>query len=185
MKFRSRAARRYAQALFDLAVDEGATEAVLRDVAWLKRSVDAAPDLAAFLPNYLLPQVVRSGILQALWAEQVHPLTWRFLRLVEAKRRLNLLDEICAEVLQLQEARQGIVRGMLTTAFALGADATDAIAARVGQRLGKQVTLQAREDRSLLGGYCLQVGDRFYDLSLAARLRMFRETMMAGCGQGN
>jgi F-type H+-transporting ATPase subunit delta len=185
MKFRSRAARRYARALFDLARDEGVTARILQDMAWLKRSTAGSPDLAAFVPNYLLPRAARLGILESLWAPHVHPLTWRFIRLVEAKRRLNLLEDICAEVLHLDEEQQGIVRGNLATAFALSAEEVGAIAAGVGRRLGKQLVLQAKQDSSLLGGYCLQVGDRIYDLSLAARLRMLRQTMMAGCGQGN
>jgi F-type H+-transporting ATPase subunit delta len=96
-----------------------------------------------------------------------------------------LLEDICAEVLHLDEEQQGIVRGNLATAFTLSAEEVGAIAAGVGRRLGKQLVLQSRQDSGLLGGYCLQVGDRIYDLSLAARLRMLRQTMMAGCGQGN
>jgi F-type H+-transporting ATPase subunit delta len=63
--------------------------------------------------------------------------------------------------------------------MAMAADEAEGIAARAGRRIGKRVVLRTAEDPALLGGYRLQVGDKVYDLSLAARLRMLRRNMTA------
>lgn len=185
MRLRSRASRRYARAVFETAEADGTVDGVASDLAELKRTVTNSPELAAFLPNYLVPAAVRQATLAALWSERLHPLTWRLVRLLEAKRRLGLLEDVCGEFAQLNEARQGIVRAHLASAFPMPADEVADIAARAGTRLGRRLTLETSENRELLGGYCLRVGDRIYDLSLAARMRMLRQTMTAGCGQGN
>ena len=42
---------------------------------------------------------------------------------------------------------------------------------------GKRVTVQAREDASLLGGVVAKVGDRIYDGSLRTQLRALRDEL--------
>jgi F-type H+-transporting ATPase subunit delta len=184
MKLRSRVARRYARALHDQAVEHGVLEAVTRDLEQLRRVIASSDELGAFLPDYRLPREGRMRVLKALWAETFHSLTWRFLRLLESKRRLRILDDISAEFIEFEEARRGIIRGRLSSAFALTPEAVGDIAAHLGRRLGKDVRLQTTEAPDLLGGYSVRVGDWVYDLSLAARLRLFRQTTMAGYGQG-
>lgn len=185
MKLRPRVARRYARALHDQAVASRTLAEVTRDMEQLRHGLAGSIDLVAFLNNYLLPRAARLRVLRALWAETLHPLTWKFVRLLESKRRLGILDDIGAEFVEFEEASQGLVRGSLASAYALPAQDVGEIAGQLGRRLGKQVILQAAEERGLLGGYRLRVGDWVYDLSLAARLRMLRQTMMAGCGPRN
>ncbi|MEI6515464.1 MAG: F0F1 ATP synthase subunit delta, partial [bacterium] len=72
------------------------------------------------------------------------------------------------------------VRGQLESAFAVTREDSGVIAATVGARLGKRLLLETEERPELLGGCRLQVGDTVYDFSLAAQLRMIRQTMMAG-----
>ena len=179
MKLRSRAAVRYAIALYDSAESIQAVEPVAHDLRLLREWIAGVPELPGFLANYLLPRQDRATILSRLFEPVVHPLTWRFLRFVEAKRRLNLLGEMCEGFLERDEERKGIVRGELTSAFALSSKETDEIAARAGSRMGKRVLLRTEEQSELLGGYRLRIGDLVYDLSLAARLRMIRQGMAA------
>jgi F-type H+-transporting ATPase subunit delta len=179
MKLRSRAAARYAAALYDLAAAARSTDAVARDMRRLQQWIGEVAGLNAFLANALLPRRQRQATLSRLFEGAVEPLTWRFLCLVESKRRMGLLNDICASYLEHDEARQGVVRGELTVAMAMAADEAEGIAARAGRRIGKRVVLRTAEDPALLGGYRLQVGDKVYDLSLAARLRMLRRNMTA------
>ena len=185
MKLRPRVARRYARALHDQAVAQCSLDEVSRDIERLQRGMAESGDLVSFFGNYLLPRAVRMKVLTALWAETLHPLTWRFIRLLEANRRLAILDDIGAAFVEFEVERRGVVRGRVASAYGLTPQEVGEIAGHLGRRLGKQVLLKADEERGLLGGYRLRVGDWIYDLSLAARLRMLRQTMMAGCGPRN
>ena len=111
MKLRSRAARRYARALHDIAAEASVLDAVSVELKSLQRSLAASPELRAFVDNYLLPSDARERVLTELFSQRLHPLVWRFVRFLESKRRLGLLAEICADYLEQEEARQGIVRG--------------------------------------------------------------------------
>lgn len=180
MKLRSRVSHRYARALHDVATQAAALEAVAADLARLQGQLAGSAELRAFLGNHLIPSEGRRRVLAAIFQDRVHSLVWRFLRFLESKRRLGLLDEICADFQEQEEARQGVVRGSLVSAFALApADAAE-VARLAGSRLGCTLLLETGEDPALLGGSRLQVGDTVYDFSLAAQLRMVRQTMIAG-----
>jgi len=180
MKLRSRAARRYAKALHDLAAEASVLDAVSADMAGLHRNFAASPELRAFADNYRLPAEARSLTLKALFADRLHPLVWRFVRFLESRRRFGLLEEISADFLEQEETRQGIVRGTLASAFPVTAGEAGELAIRLGNRWGRKLILKTEDNPGLLGGCRMQVGDTVYDSSLAARLRMLRQTMMAG-----
>ena len=180
MNLRSKAGRRYAKALHDLSSASSVLDAVAADMARLRGYLAGSGDLRAFVGNYMLPSRQRASALAAVFEGHLHPLVWQFVKFLESKRRLGLLDEVCEDFQEREEARQGIVRGRLTSAFAMPvADVSD-LAGRVGQRLGKHLMLVAEESPELLGGGRLQIGDHVVDFSLAARLRRAGQLMMAG-----
>jgi F-type H+-transporting ATPase subunit delta len=180
MKVRAIAARRYGAALHELAAGGAVGMAVAADLEFLKRCATESREFGAFAGNYLVPSVQRAHALEALFAGRLNPLTWRFVRFLETKRRLGLLAEICDDYREREEARQGLLRGGLETAYALEPAEADRLAERVGQWAGRQLALEVRTRPELLGGGRLRLGDRVYDFSVAARLRMLRRTMTAG-----
>lgn len=180
MKLRSRAARRYAKALHDQALEAGDLDTVAADMHALAGLFKASPELAAFAGNYLVPSQGRARALESLFAARLHPLSWRFMRFVESKRRMGLMADIAADFLDLEEVRKGIVRGVLASALPLSGADTAEVASRLGRLWSRQLVLRSEEDPGLLGGCRLQVGDTVYDSSLAARLRLLRQTMLAG-----
>lgn len=182
MQLPAPAARRYARALYALAAQEQAADAVQADVAMLGRTLDASPELQRFSGDYLTPRGARERVLTALFAARVHALTWRFLRFLEAKQRLGLLDGIVRAYAADDESRRGVLRGAVTSAVALDAPRVTAIAARASVQTGRTVVLSARVDEALLGGFSVRVGDTVYDYSLAARLRMARAALAEGQG---
>lgn len=177
MKLPPRPAGRYANALLSLSLESEVLPRVSGDLASIARALEESPDLSAFLGNTRIPGTLRRDTLQALFRDRVHPLTWKFLLFLEAKRRLDLLPEICPVFAALEESRRQIVRGEMTTAFRAPGDALETMAARFGTLLGKTVLLRGGEDPALLGGCRVRVGDLVYDFSLAARLRLARRTL--------
>lgn len=180
MRLRSRAAERYARALYGLAAEKAAVPAVAADLAVLRQWSEDVPEFRRFVPNLLLPRSARLAILEQLLAGWLQPLTWQFVRYVESRRRLALLPEICAEFDAVDEARQGILRAQLTLAQPLDAETTKHIASRISEKTGKRILIEESCDPALLGGYRLRIGDIVHDFSLQARLRMMKDRMLAG-----
>jgi F0F1-type ATP synthase delta subunit len=95
-----------------------------------------------------------------------------------------LLGDVCAAFRELDETRQGLVRGHLTTAWPVEDAAAAGVAARLTERLGSRVVLARAADPGLLGGFRVQVRDTVYDASVAARLRLARAALMGARAQG-
>jgi F-type H+-transporting ATPase subunit delta len=176
----SKPARRYAGAAFGLAQELGCAQAFLSDMAELARLIGESPELAGFLTNYSIPRQKRSGILESLFRARVHDLTWRFLRFVEEKRRTGLLAEIVEALHDLSAQEAGIRKALLTTAMPLEEPDLRMLTARIEQLAGGPVDLKAVVKPSLVGGFCVQIGDRLHDLSIAASLLALKETMIYG-----
>lgn len=180
MNLRSKAGRRYAKALHDLSSSSGVLEAVSADMTRIRDNLAGISELRSFVGNYRLPSQHRAKALAAVFEGHLHPLVWQFVMLLESKRRLGLLGEICEDFQEQEEARRGIVRGRLTSAFAMPPADVQELAGRVGRHMGKQLMLESEESPELLGGGRLQIGDQVVDFSLAAGLRRAGQLMMAG-----
>jgi F-type H+-transporting ATPase subunit delta len=173
-------ARRYAQALFDLAAETGQQAAVRADVAALSRLIEDSPELTAFLAAHWLSARARSQTVEALFAGRLQPLTLRFVRFLDAKRRLALLGQVCVSFRDCDERSQGVLRGRLTAPFGMDAAEVATIQARLSARIRAEIRLTEDTDPQLLGGFRVQVVDTVYDLSLAARLRMMQAAWIQG-----
>lgn len=178
-----RAVGRYAQALFDLAEEEGVTDAVETDLASLARGVAGSAELAGFLADIALGRRERRAVLSALFRDRAHPLVWRFLALLESKRRLALLADICAYFGRLCERRRGVMPVEARIAIEADEEMQMALSAGIAARLKCRVDLSVRADSGLMGGFAFQAGDIVYDYSVAGSLRAMRERWAAPLGR--
>lgn len=173
-----RTAIRYARALYQLAQAEGQAERVradLRDLAALTRS---APDFARFLASHWLPPAQRRAVLAQLFESHAAALTFRFLLLLEHKRRTARLPDICLAYDAICDAEAGILTARITGAQPIPADQFDVIRQRLERRLGQSVKAESAVDPALIGGFRIQVGDLLLDFSIAAQLNLLRKRML-------
>ena len=184
MKGRTRAARRYAQALFALAEDEGAGDPVAADLEAIGAREREVPAFGRFLADERLPREVRARTLASFFADRVHPLTYRFLRFLDARGRMRLLAETAERFAELRDRRHGIVRGRLVSAFALDPASAGAVQQWGQARVTGRLELVTEADPRLLGGFRLFIGGFVYDGSVATQLRRAGEALGSGAPGG-
>jgi len=119
-------------------------------------------------------------MLTSLFAERLHPLTWRFLLFVEAKRRMGILRGIGVALRELRDHEAGIRRAHVTSALPLSAAESELLAQRIARKTGSAIEMTAAVTPGLLGGFCVRIGDQLYDLSLAGALRTVKQNMIRG-----
>jgi F-type H+-transporting ATPase subunit delta len=176
----SRAARRYAKAVFGLALETGQLDAVKDDLSSLQTLALQSNELARFLGDYHLSRQIRETLLTRIFSDRLHPLSFQFLRFLESKRRLGLLSQICVSFVGLHDSMSGIVRGRLTSAFALDSIDVAAISDRAEAKGEGRLRLDVDVDADLLGGFRLRIGDVIRDLSMAGQLRRLRQRLVYG-----
>jgi F-type H+-transporting ATPase subunit delta len=162
---------RYAQALFDLAVETGALTQVEADLKTLEAMRAASADFRALLTSPKISAEDKARALAALAARaQVADITRKFLGLLAANRRNAALEAIVKAFHRLVAARRGAVSAQVVTAVPLTAAQTAGLAAALRAALGKDPNIETRVDPAILGGVKVRVGSRLYDASLKSKL---------------
>ncbi|MCR4336704.1 MAG: ATP synthase F1 subunit delta [Candidatus Omnitrophica bacterium] len=172
------ASRRYAKALFDSAQEKKCLDEVYQDLQNLLssyRSVDLLRDL------FLEPEIVmirKEEIMDSIFAKKIHPLTHRFLNLLNQKNRLPLWEEICEHFRKLYLEYKEILEVELISATTLSEMEIEKIKEMLGAKFRKDIQLQSQVDQSLLGGFKIKLTDTIYDLSLQGQLERFKNLVM-------
>ncbi len=171
-------ATRYARALFQLAEEQGQTEAVFHEVEALGRLLRASPDLAAFAANTALSGDQQRRVLEGLCADRVSALLARFLHFLAARRRLPALAAILAAFEgQYRESRR-LLRAELIGAGEWRPDQVQALCRKLEAKYRMNIEAAVSTDPSLLGGFVVRVRDVVHDYSVRRQLDRLRTAIM-------
>ncbi len=166
---RDPAAKRYAQAAFELARDRGELEAWERDLGALSAAL-ASPQAQAFVASHQVPMEAKESFLRHAAGEPGPPLVRNLARLLASKGRLPLLPQIAEHFQALLDEHRGIAHARVVTAVPTSDDERQALARRLSELTGKQVVVEMGEDPSILGGLVARIGDRMIDGSTRTKL---------------
>ena len=171
-------ARRYARALFDLAVEQDKVEAWAGALLDLQRAVEASPELRDVLENPVYTRDQRRAIGARLsTALQLDAEPTSLLYLLGDRNRLSYLGAIVDTFGRLADEKLGRVRARLTSAVPLERGAEERIAAKLSQATRRQVLLASTVDPALVGGVVAQVGAFTFDGSLRTQLEALRQQL--------
>ena len=162
---------RYAQALFDLALETKALDVVEADLKALKAAREESADLRRVLesPGYTAED--KGKVLTALGAKaQFSQTTQNFLGVLAANRRASALPAVIAGFERLSAAHRGVVAAEVTSAIKLSAAQLKGVKAALTQALGQVPEITTRVDPTILGGLKVKVGSRLFDASLRSKL---------------
>jgi F-type H+-transporting ATPase subunit delta len=175
----STAARRYAEAAFDLATRDGALDAYAEglDVAATMLGQGEALEV---LRNPARPLKQRTDVVDALIAGRVPVPVLKLVGLLVERGRIDQLGNVAAEYRRMLDAQRGVIQAVARTAMPLTNDETAALERKVATMTGRTVHLRVEVDESLIGGLTVRVGDTLYDASVRGRLERLRERLVAG-----
>ena len=173
------AARRYAEAAFELAERDDAFEA-WADGLNLVAAVAGDSSVGRKVDNPAIPHADREAGVARLFEGRVAPGVLNLTRLLAKRGRFESLPAVAAEFNRLLNRRNGVVEAVVTSAAPLTAKETDAISARVTAMTGSGVNLHTEVDPALIGGITLKIGDQLLDASVRGRLERLRNQLVAG-----
>lgn len=170
------AAKRHAQAAFQIALERNELELWRGDLERLSEAVKD-PLLFAFLESPKIhfgekARVLRQGL------EGLNPLVMNLALLLVSRGRLGLVADVVLEYGRLVDEHRGIAHAEVATAVPLEPDEKDKLVHRLGDLVGREIVLTARVDPTIIGGLVARVGDKLLDGSTRSRLLALRESLM-------
>jgi F-type H+-transporting ATPase subunit delta len=170
------AAKRYAQAAFEIAREQGEVLA-WRDALNQIALFMSDPEVRRVLENTRVGQEPKQNLIVTALGDTL-PLALNLARLLVRKHRTALAPDIAGYFEQLMEQERGVSRVRAITAVPMNDAERDALTQRLREQTGNEVILQIEVDPSLIGGLVLQIGDRLIDASTRGRLQAMRESLV-------
>jgi F-type H+-transporting ATPase subunit delta len=179
MARRVAAARRYAEAAFEVAMRDNTVD-TWRTELESAAEVVAEERIGRALANPSIPLETRTATAEATFGPMVGRQVLNLIGLLLRRGRIEELPRLAAEFRRLDDERQGITHATATSASKLTADEVRALTQRLEQFTGGRVELDVQVDPSLLGGVVVRVGDRLIDGSVRSRLERLRNQLVSG-----
>ena len=177
------AARRYARALFDVALQQAEPGALRREIHDAAALLASHKGLRSALEHPALASEAKRKLVEAVWAGRTtSPLLARLLGLLVDKGRIGLLAAIEESFGALWNAHRGVVAAEAVSAVPLDEAQTRAVTEALRRATGKDVELQARADPALLGGLLVNMAGMTYDGTVRGRLRALRQRLAGQAG---
>jgi F-type H+-transporting ATPase subunit delta len=172
---RPASARRYAQAVFEIAQDKGAFDLWRSDLNRIVKAV-SIPELLAFLESPKVSFQEKSKLM-AKQLEGVNPLALNLANLLIARSRLRLAGDTAEEYSRLVDAHKGIKHVLVTTAVPLENAEQERLKQALSKLVKGQVILESQVDPTIVGGLVARIEDKLLDGSVSNRLALLKRSL--------
>ena len=171
-------AGRYATALFELARDERAIDAVKADLDRFEGLLAESPDLARLVrsPVFSAEQQLRA-LAAVLELAGIGGLAAKFLQFLAANRRLFAVRAVIKGFRALVAHHKGEVTADVTLAQKPDDRHLAAIKDALRAVSGKDVQVDVQIDHAIIGGLIVKLGSRMVDSSLRTKLKSIKHVM--------
>lgn len=171
-------ALRYATALFDLAREANAVDAVAGDLGRFNGLIQGSEDLQRLIRNPIFTAEDQIAAVAAILDRVgISGLAGNFIRLVASKRRLFALPDMIRAYQNLVSDAKGIVRAQVILAEAPSDAVLNEIKAALRDVAKADVSVDVKIDPSLIGGLIVKMGSRMVDASVRTKLNSIRLAM--------
>jgi len=174
------ASLQYASALAEIALAQGATEPVLKQLAEFGHAYAESAELRTFLSNPTVPREAKHGVIEKLVARLgTSKILRNFLLVVVDNQRTQQLPQMIETFQGVIRQGQGVAEAVVESAKELNATQKTQLLRTLEHMTGKKIQAKYSLDPALLGGAVVRIGDTVYDGSLKNRLNQMRTHLAA------
>jgi F-type H+-transporting ATPase subunit delta len=164
-------AGRYALALFGLANERGALDAVAESLAAVKQGLAESDAFKALTASPLIRRDEAVRAVGAVAGEmKLDPITTNFLGVLAGNRRLGQLGNVIRAFSTLAARHRGEITAEVVSAHPLDLGQVDAIRQNLRTRMGRDIAVDLHVDPAILGGLVVQIGSQRIDGSIRTKL---------------
>ena len=174
------ASLQYANALADVALEQGAEEPVLKQLSDFAAAYAESAELRNFLATPALTIKEKHAFTEKISARLgASKIVRNFLFLVIDHRRTHMIPELAEAFQSVIRERQGVAEAQVTSASELTAAQKKILSQSLERKTGKKIEAKYAVDKALLGGAVVRIGDTVFDGSLRHRLNEMRIKLAA------
>ncbi len=172
--------RRYAKALYKVAVERGDADLLYAVMNRLSDACAAQPSLAAVVANPFVSVKDKSGLVTTAAGESSdNPTFADFIKLLAANRRLDMIFAIAREYSALYRQEKGIYKVDVVSAAPLSDNDEKRLKDLIEKNLqGGTMEYSSRVNPDLIGGFTVTIDNRKLDASVSNELKQLRVNLL-------
>ncbi len=157
----------YAKSLLDIAKEQGSIETVLGDMQLIDKICAQSKDFVMMLRSPVIKGDKKASVINAVIGSNLQNVTQLFINLLVNKGRENVLPEIAPAFIKQYKEFKNIHTVKLTSAAPLDAGVRKIIDEKINSAFpGGTIEVESQINADLLGGFVLEVGDKYIDASV-------------------
>jgi F-type H+-transporting ATPase subunit delta len=172
-------ARRYAGAIFDLALKQNTLDRTLEDVKGIAQ-LFSQRKLAYLLREPKISAKRKETAIRQALASQVLPTSLNLALLTVQRELVDVMPNIADELQKMVFDYKNQAIAEVTTATPMDENQLIVVKQALERNTGKQIILHTRIDPSILGGVVARVGDQIIDGSVRYRLGALQQSLLNG-----
>lgn len=172
---RSGIARRYAEAVFEIAKAHNSFDRWSTELGAISR-VQRDPEVAALLATPAVGMSAKESLV-AMALPDVSPEAMNLVRILLRRGRFALVPQIEDQYRLMLNSHRGIATAEVTSAVPLTAEELRLVEKRLSAMTGRKVVVETAVDKSIIGGIVARIGDQLIDASVQGRLEALKRRL--------
>ena len=174
----TKVARRYGKALFSTASQLKVIDVVERDLLFIVDLLHTHLSFRHFLYNPSISFSKKFSLIQNVFKDKIHSVTFHVLGLLLEKRRIVELKGICHEFIALRRRREHIAFAEITSAHPLSTADRTKLIKKLESKLGKKVEPEFHVNPKLIAGIKVSCENFIWNSTLEDAIKRLRESTL-------
>lgn len=171
-------AKRYADALFQLANEQNLTDQFIEELEVVKATFEQNEKLSFLLSSPNVTVSKKTALIDEAFAG-VHTYIKNELKILIQRRRSNSIIHVIDEFTNLYNEKNDIAHAIVTSARELTETEATNVETTFKSLLNKKsLTIENKVDASLLGGLRIRIGNTIYDGSVSGKLKRIEQELL-------
>ena len=166
----SRAAIRYARAIYEIADEEKLVEEVYNDMIRISKLNRDSFDFKNLLSNSIIDNIDKKKAILSL-VEKNNSITEKLLDLLIHNKRVAIISDISSSFIQLYNKHNNIEEAVVITASPIDKNLENQILSQIKIPEAKSITLINLVDSSIIGGFIIRYDGKEYNASIKQNLK--------------
>ena len=167
----------YADALFELSVEQKTLEDTFEELKALKVIFDDNDELIQLLSSPSMGEGDKHDVIKSIFGGRVSENTFNFLNVLADHGRVRYFDKIYDVFHGLYNDSKGIMEVEVVTSEPISDKLEQKLRAKLEAQSGKTVLINKKVDKSIIGGIIVRYSDSEIDGSLKKRLDDLRKSI--------
>ena len=171
-------AKRYAKALYDLAVEANNIDQYIKEVMQIKEAIRSDNKLLLVLKHPQISASDKTKLVAEIFKDNISKDIAGFIYVIFNKQRGLSLGEILDEFINICNKERGILIARVDSAVKLREDDLRQISDKLSIKLDKQIVISQRVLPELIGGVKISVGGIVIDNTIKAHINSVKKQLM-------